>query len=238
MDYLLFVDDDTAFLQINKTYFERLGYVVFTAVNRKEMESCLQSQPVDCIILDIMFPEKGSGGYDLCRLIRQTQTSPIIFLTSLTEKDFMYKGFDLGADDYMTKPYELKELALRIRARINRNRGIPLRRELLSYPPLTIDAGARKAILLDKQLALTAHEFDILLLLARSPQTVFSMEAIYREIWKMPDLNSAQTVRVHLARMRHKLEEVYPEHHFIQLVWGKGFMFKSPGKDGDSETNP
>ncbi|MDD3253623.1 MAG: response regulator transcription factor [Lachnospiraceae bacterium] len=233
MDYLLFVDDDASFLRINRTYFEKRGYTVFTAVNRAELEHVLHSQPVDCIILDIMIPGEGNDGYSLCRLVKQTSAAPVIFLSSLTEKDFIYRGFNLGAEDYITKPYDLKELELRIRARIAQQRGVQRHADTISYSPLAIDIGARKALVRGTPISLTAHEFDILLLLARSPRTVYSLESIYREIWKLPDLNNAQTVRVHLARMRHKLEQACPEYRFIHVVWGKGFLFEQKKKETD-----
>ena len=224
MDKLLFVDDDPHFLKINKAYFEKRHYTVETVSNASRAIEALKEQPFDCIILDILMP--GPSGFHLCQQIKNETVTPVIFLTSLTEQDCMYRGFELGGDDYVTKPYEFRELELRIAARIRQARGI-LQNEILQFPPLSIDINSRRALVNGKAVSLTAYEFDILLLLARSPGKVYSLEAIYREIWRMPDLQSAQTVRVHLARMRHKLENACPERKFIELVWGKGFRFTS-----------
>lgn len=224
MNHLLFVDDDKELLKINRIYFERRNYAVSIAENQIKAQEILLNQPVDCIILDILMPKM--DGYQLCRWMKSNSTAPIIFLTSLTEKECMYRGFDLGGDDYMTKPYELKELECRIHARISQSKGFLQHGDSLVFPPLTLDVAGRKALIDNQGIGLTAYEFDILLLLARSPGKVFSLAEIYREIWKMPDLNSAQTVRVHLARMRHKLEEACPNRRFIELAWGKGFLFR------------
>lgn len=229
MHYLLFIDDDRNLLRINRTYFERRDYQVFTAENQPQAAALLKSQPIDCVILDILIPE--TDGYLLCEWIKNEISAPVIFLTCLTEKDCMYRGFDLGADDYMTKPYELKELEFRIKARINQNKGVAGRKNILSFPPLSIDVAGRRASIGQNPLGLTAYEFDILLLLVRSPGKVFSQDAIYREVWKLPDLNNAQTVRVHLAHMRHKLEQACPEYQFIRLAWGKGFSFQYDKKE-------
>lgn len=226
MPNVLFVDDDPSILRVNRVYFESRGYGVFTAQNRAQAEDALVKAQIDCIVLDILMPD--TDGWALCRDFKSRAATPILFLTSLTEQECLYRGFELGGDDYLTKPYELKELELRVKARIRASSG-EVRRELLSYPPLTLDAVGRRVTVDDRAVPLTAYEFDILLLLARHPGQVFSMEEIYRQIWNLPDLGSAQTVRVHLARMRRKLEDACGGVKLIQVVWGKGFLF-SPAK--------
>lgn len=224
MSGVLFIDDDPAILRVNRVYFESRSYRVYTAESPEQAEQVLGEYQIDCIVLDILMP--GVDGWTLCREFKAKRGIPIIFLTSLTEQDCLYRGFELGADDYMTKPYELRELEMRVKARIRQHAGAAPA-EPLCFPPLVIDADGRRALVDDKAISLTAYEFDILLLLARSPGKVFSMEAIYREIWKLPDLGNAQTVRVHLARMRHKLEAASPNHRFLEVVWGKGFLFRA-----------
>ncbi|NCB62709.1 MAG: response regulator transcription factor [Clostridia bacterium] len=227
MPSVLFVDDDKNILRINRVYFESRGYEVFTAESRERAEETLHTQTVDCVVLDILMP--GTDGWELCRAFRAETTVPILFLTSLTERDCLYRGFELGADDYITKPYELRELEARVKARILRGKSAPKLQELLSFPPLTIDPAGRRVLVDDRSVALTAYEFDILLLLSREPGRVFSLENIYQAVWGLPDLGSCQTVRVHLARMRHKLEEACPRRRYIELVWGKGFKFDGNG---------
>lgn len=235
MSSVLFIDDDSAILRVNRVYFESRSYRVYTAESREQAERVLGVCQIDCIVLDILMP--GVDGWALCQKFKAKWGIPIIFLTSLTEQDCLYRGFELGADDYMTKPYDLRELEMRVTARIRQYEGATSP-ELLSFPPLVIDADGRRALVNGKIISLTAYEFDILLLLARSPGKVFSMAAIYCEIWKLPDLGNAQTVRVHLARMRHKLETACPDRCFIELVWGKGFLFLKELHFGAANTPP
>ena len=226
MAAVLFIDDDASLLRVNRVYFEGRGFTVFTASCFVEAQKLLARHLVDCIVLDILMPE--TDGWDICRRLGRESMPPVIFLTSLTQQDCLYRGFELGASDYLTKPYELRELELRIKARISGYRG--KQQERLEFSPLSIDAVGRQVSIAGKPVALTAYEFDILLLLARSPGTVFSLEDIYRQVWALPDLGNAQTVRTHLARMRHKLEEACPSHCFIDLKWGKGFVFRPDGQ--------
>lgn len=123
-------------------------------------------------------------------------------------------------DDDKTGPCDLRELEFWVRACIEQNR-----EPLLSFPPLSIDKAERRVLINEKPIGLTPYEFDILYLLASAPYRVFSLAEVYREVWRLPDLGNAQTVRVHLTRMRHKLNEIYPSHTFIEIVWGKGFRF-------------
>lgn len=223
MYHLLFIDDDPELLKMNRIYFEKHGFTVYTAESEPQVLQFIRSYPIDCVILDIMMP--GSDGYELCNTLKSEISAPIIFLTGLTEKEFLYRGFCVGGDDFMTKPYDLKELEMRINARIRQYHGIMHRDEILSFPPLTIDVGGRCAAINGKPVALTSNEFDILLLLARFPGKVFPVDAIYREVWKLPDLETSHTVQVHVARMRRKLEAASPDHRFIGTVWGKGYLF-------------
>lgn len=228
MDQLLFVDDDAAILRIARRHFEPLGFSVHTAATPEEATALLFRQPVDCVVLDIMLP--GSDGFELCKTFKSMVKAPIIFLTSLTEREVMYQGFATGGDDFMTKPFDLKELAMRVRARIAQSRDTALRTARLEFPPLTLDIGSRVALCTGHALPLTAYEFDILLLLAQNPERLFSQEEIYRAVWKLPDLTNAQTVKVHVARLRHKLEEAMPEYDFIGTVWKRGYQFRPNAK--------
>lgn len=228
---VLFIDDDMSFLRVNRIYFEKHGFRVFTAKNVSEAQKIWTDEDLDCIVLDILMPE--TDGWEICRQLQEREMPPVIFLTSLTEQECIYRGFEMGAADYLTKPYELRELELRVNARIRGTHGF--RQELLSYGPLVIDVGLRRAIVNGKVLALTAYEFDILLLLARRPEKIFSLEEIYRVIWKLPDLGNVHTVRTHLARMRCKLEDALPDCRYIGRRWGKGFYFCPDGKEEEAD---
>ena len=223
IDHILVVDDDRDIRELIVDYLEKSGYRASGAANGKAMWAVLKNHQIDLIVLDIMMP--GFDGFLLCRRFKTQMTAPVIFLTSLTEKEYLYQGFSLGGDDFLTKPWDLKELEIRIRTRISQCSNRSLKGERLEFPPLTIDAGTRQASIGNVCVPLTAYEFDILLLLARSPGHVFSPDSIYREIWKLPDLDNTQTVKVHVARMRHKMEAACPGHSFIGTVWKQGYRF-------------
>lgn len=224
MPCLLFVDDDTNVLRINKSYFTQRGYTVTTCETAQQAIEHALKHPVDCAILDIAMPD--TDGFSLCRTFKAQMHAPVIFLTGMVEKEFLYQGFSIGADDFLTKPCDLQELEIRIRTRIRQQDALSLQNELLSFPPLLIDAGRRQLFISGTEVLLTAYEFDILLLLVRSPGHVFSPEAIYHEVWKLPALAVNQTVKVHMARMRHKLEAACPGRSFINTAWKKGYYFE------------
>lgn len=223
MPHLLFVDDDKNFLEINRRYFEERGFSVALCTNAEQALDYINKFPVDCVILDIMMP--GVNGFELCRYFKSRILAPIIFLTAYTEKEYLYQGFSFGGDDFLTKPCDLRELEIRINVRINQKNTGLLKAERYEYPPMVINAGTREVFINDILVPLTAYEFDILLLLVRSPDHVFSLKTIYHEIWKLPDLENAKTVKVHVARMRHKLEMACPQRKFIGTIWKQGYRF-------------
>lgn len=231
MDALLFVDDDERMLATNRIYFTKHGFEVFTATSGCAALDVMRSHPIDCVVLDIMMPQQ--NGYVLCRQLKEEFTTPIVFLTGLTAQNNLYQGFLQGGDDYLTKPYDFRELELRIRARILQKRGTAKQGTLLEFGPLTIDTAGRQTRANGVSIPLTANEFDILVLLARSPGILFSPKTIYQEIWHLPDLEATHTVRVHVGRLRQKLEAACPQHAYICTVWGKGYRF-----DGTAETLP
>ena len=228
MSYLLFVDDDPNILYVNQNYFTRRGYNVTVCTTSEQALLHIKKNPVDCVILDIVMPE--TDGFTLCRQFKTSMAAPVIFLTAMTEKEFLYQGFSLGGDDFLTKPYDLRELEIRINTRIRQQNGVTLRNEQFSFPPLLIDVGTRQVLIDNREVFLTAYEFDIFLLLVRSPGHVFSPEAIYREIWKLPDIDNTRTVKVHMARIRHKLEAACPDREFIGTAWKQGYYFEQYGQ--------
>lgn len=231
MATVLFIDDDESLLRVNRVYFEKHGFRVLTANGFAPAKAVWTQELIDCIVLDVLMPQ--TDGWEICRQLQGLRMPPVIFLTSLTEQECIYRGFELGAADYLTKPYELRELELRVNARIRGTRNT--RREPLAFGSLTVDTFGRQALISGKSLALTSYEFDILLLLAQQPGRVFSLKEIYREVWKLPDLGNVQTVRTHLARMRCKLEDALPDCRYIGRRWGKGFYFCPNGQDEKEE---
>lgn len=223
MPTVLFLDDDASFLRINQVYFESRGYTVLTADQFDQAERLLREQAADCIVLDVLMP--GVDGWEACRRLKEAQDTPILFLTSLSEQECLYRGFELGADDYMTKPYEFRELELRIKARTFTGKKKNLKQ--LNFQSLSIFPESRRAEIDGRVLNFTSYEFDILLLLASHPGQVFSLEEIYRQVWQQPDLGRTESARIRVAQMRHKLEDACPDRVFIDRVWGKGFVFRA-----------
>ena len=222
--HVLFIDDDENILQINKMYFEYRGYKVSTATTAKKAKELVNTYDFDCIVLDIILTTLDDG-YKLGKELKTVTTAPIVFLSSLTEQDFIYRGFTVGGEDYLTKPYDVKELVMRVDAHIRRYRGNAHHEEVISAPPLHINLTSHTVTLNGENVALTSVEFKILVLLCESPGKPFSPAEIYSEVWKMPDINATHTVHSHIGRMRKKLDSVYPEHQLIQTEWGKGYVF-------------
>lgn len=223
MDEILLVDDDEDINVVNARYLRKENFRVFTASNRIQALHILMKEHIDCIVLDVMLHKE--DGFALCREMKKLSDKPIIFLTNLSNEIDMEQGFQSGGMDYMYKPYSLKELKLRIQTRIHQYRKESIQGIQLNFPPLRILVEERLVYLEEQPIQLTASEFDVLLLMAKTPQTIFSIGEIYQAIWKMPDMENAQTVQVHIANLRKKMERVYPMHHFIQTVWGKGYKF-------------
>lgn len=230
MSKILIIDDDKDVLFAAEQYLQKNNEDVFTATGGSQGLRVLKQETIDCIVLDVLL--KGESGFDLCRKIRSFSSVPIVFLTNLSSQEDLKNGFLMGADDYITKPFSLEELYLRIQARIRQYYQIPSRQKILNFFPLRINLDARTIQIQDNRVPLTMSEFDILVLLAQTPEHVYTISEIYQRVWKMPDMNSTNTVQVHIANLRKKLEEAWADHMFIQTVWGKGYKFVEPPVSG------
>ena len=225
MHHVLFVDDDPVILQTNQSYFTARGYRVTVADNASDAMKLAQENEFDCIVLAVLLPN-GPDGFEICRKLRQSSGVPILFLTNLKEREAVYCSFASGGDDFLRKPYDIQELYLRVEARIRRYRDQRYRGgDVLLFPPLRIDLTTRQVTAGDRLLSFTGGEFDILAVLCAHPNQVLSPREIYTQAWKQPCINATHTVQVHMSHLRHKLEGVVPGHHFIQTVWGKGYLF-------------
>ena len=226
MPKLLLVDDDKEVLHINAKYFQNLNYTVKICSNASTAMKHIEEYNPDCIVLDVMMPKM--DGFQACQKIRQISNAPIIFLTGKDTEEDKIQGLLLGADDYMIKPYSLRELEVRIQVLIRRYQGTnPETSNTLSYPPLTLQLVQRKAFCYDEEILLTNKEYDLLYLLASHPNKVFTFEEIAEKIWGSYLDSSKQTIMVTASRLRKKLED-YPEvSKYIETVWSKGYEFVS-----------
>jgi len=221
---ILLVDDDTDILEINKAFLESEGYEVVTATSVATTMEKVQLHNFDCIVLDVMLPD--GSAYELPQRIQVYSSAPIIFLTARDQVEDKIQGFQVGADDYITKPYSLPELSLRINAHIRRN----LKSEgfLMEFPPLKINIKTREVSIKDQPVHLTNREFDILRLLAETPNVIVPFSRIYSHVWGDDTACDNHLVMVNISYLRKKMEKIAPEITFVKTEWGIGYSFAYP----------
>jgi len=223
---ILVVDDEQLLVKGIKFNLENDGYEVVTASDGLEAVEAAQSKKPDLIVLDLMMPRL--DGLGACRKIREFSDVPIIMLTAKTDDMDKLMGFEHGADDYLTKPFNILELKARIRALLRRSAPKTKERSARrTFGHITIDTDERNAYK-DSVLAdLTAKEFDLIELLMRSPNRVYSRESLLDTIWGYEYRSDIRTVDVHIRRLREKLEQNPAEPEYIQTKWGVGYYFKA-----------
>ena len=223
---ILVVDDEKLLVKGIKFNLENDGYEVLTGSDGVEALEIASSQTVDLIILDLMMPRM--DGLETCQRIREFSDVPIIMLTAKADDMDKLMGFEHGADDYLTKPFNILELKARMRALLRRSGGS--RREerssVLTCGNITLDVDARNAYNDGVLMDLTAKEFDLAELLMRNPNRVYSREALLDSIWGYEYRSDIRTVDVHIRRLREKLERNPAEPEHILTKWGVGYYFK------------
>ena len=221
---ILLVDDDKDILEINRAFLESEGYEVVTATTITQTMEKIQIHNFDCIVLDVMLPD--GSAFDLPQRLAPYSAAPIIFLTAKDQVEDKLQGLKVGADDYITKPYSLPELSLRINAHIRRN----MKSEgfLMEFPPLKINIKTREVLLKDKPVHLTNREFDILRLLAETPNVIVPFQRIYSHVWGDDSACDNHLVMVNISYLRKKMEKIAPEVTFVKTEWGIGYSFAYP----------
>ena len=222
---ILVVDDEELLVKGIRFNLQNEGYEVITGSNGLEAVQLAQSQTPDLIILDVMMPEM--DGLAACSSIRSFSDVPIILLTAKVEDMDKLMGFDNGADDYITKPFNILELKARIRALLRRaGAGTKQSSNLLTIGSITLDLDSRNAYRSGVLADLTAKEFDVIEFLMRNPNRVYSREALLDTIWAYEYRSDIRTVDVHIRRLREKLEENPAEPSYIMTKWGVGYYFR------------
>lgn len=219
---LLIVDDEPAILETVETKFRREGYTTFTADSAEEGMRLYKRIKPDLIVLDIMLP--GRSGLEFCRAVRKDSTTPILFLSARADDEDRVKGLELGADDYVTKPFNLSELAARVKAILRRSTGEPAR-EIVVQGNLSIDPKSHVANLGGKPLSLSPKEFALLYFLAQHPGQVFSREMLLDRVWGRDAFVSSRTVDVHIRWLRTHIEEDSNHPTRLQTVRSIGYKF-------------
>ena len=221
---ILIVDDDKAIRKLISIYLKNEAYDVYQASNGVEALELINQHSIDCIVLDVMMPEL--DGLQTLMKIREEKVIPVILLSAKSEDLDKITGLSLGADDYMTKPFNPLELAARIKAQVRRYKVFhEVKESSITVCDMTIDTETRQVTVNSKQINFTPREFDILLLLAKDPERVFSTEQIYSIVWKTDPYGSDNTVMVHIRKIREKLEQETGK-RYIETIWGVGYKIK------------
>jgi DNA-binding response OmpR family regulator len=220
---VLVVDDEPTIREIVVGYLEREGYRTLEAADGDRARALVEQDPPDLVVLDLMLP--GTDGLELCRWIRSRSRLPVIMLTARGEESDRIVGLELGADDYVTKPFSPRELAARVRTVLRRAEPEGGPDERLAFEELSIDAATREVTKNGKGLKLTAREFDLLWFLASHPRRVFSREQLMRRVWGYAAALDTGTVTVHIRRLREKLEDDPSHPRHLETVWGVGYRF-------------
>ena len=222
---ILVVDDEQLLVKGIKFNLENEGYQVETAFDGKKALELARNNNYDLIILDLMMPE--IDGLECCMKIREFSNVPIIMLTARGEDADKIIGFECGADDYITKPFNILELKARIRAMLRRAGGGQARQEnTITIGNLTLDTDQRIALRHGEAVELTAKEYDLIELLMKNPRRVYSRENLMNVVWGYSYAGDYRTVDVHIRRLREKLEDNPAEPAYIMTKWGVGYYFK------------
>jgi DNA-binding response OmpR family regulator len=222
MPTVLVVDDEPIVREVVCSYLAREGYRTLEAGDGDEARELLEHDRPALVVLDLMLP--GTDGLELCRWIRTQSDLPVIMLTARGEEADRIVGLELGADDYVTKPFSPRELVARVRTVLRRTGPEPAAAAgRLSFGDLTIDERSREVRKAGRELKLTAKEFDLLWFLARHPRQVFSRDQLMDRVWGYSAALDTGTVTVHVRRLREKIEDDPAHPRFLQTVWGVGY---------------
>jgi DNA-binding response OmpR family regulator len=223
MTTILVVDDEHTIREVVVRYLEREGYRTLEAADGNRARELLEGDSPDLVVLDLMLP--GTDGLELCRWIRSRSQLPVIMLTARGEESDRIVGLELGADDYVTKPFSPRELAARVRTVLRRAEPPVRENERLSFDGLVLDGESREVTRNETPVRLTAKEFDLLWFLARHPRRVFSRDDLMRRIWGYSAALDTGTLTVHVRRLREKLEDDPSRPRYLETVWGIGYRF-------------
>lgn len=228
---LLVVDDEERIRRLLKMYLEREGYVVEEAENGQIALQLALENEYNCILLDIMMPEK--DGMEVITELREHKDTPVILLTAKGEEANRVEGFELGADDYIVKPFSPREVVLRVKALLKRStafspsQSVSISKDIVVFPHLTIDHDAHRVSADGEEVSLTPKEYELLYFLAKAPDKVFDREQLLKEVWHYDFFGDLRTVDTHVKRLREKLNRVSEKAaKMIVTVWGVGYKFE------------
>lgn len=231
MRKILIIEDDKLIAELERDYLEVSGFKTEIAFNGEDGLNFALNKEFDLILLDLMLPSK--DGFQLCKEIRSNKEIPILMVTAKKDSVDKIKGFNLGADDYIVKPFDPSELVARVNAHLSRYDRLTsigkkdnIDNGVMVFKRLKILKRERRVYLADKEVKLANKEFELLLFLATNPNIVFSKTILLDRIWGMDSFADVATVTVHINRIRDKIEEDSSNPQFIETVWGAGYRFK------------
>lgn len=223
MARILVVEDDLSLQKALELFLTDIGHEVFTASNGLQALELTKALIPEIIILDIMLPKL--NGLEVCRKIKAESSIPIIFLSAKDAAEDRIEGFEVGADDYLTKPFNLKELELRINARLRQKNETTDRRRLV-YHDLIIDFNQKQVLLKNTLLNLTPIEFELIWCLASNPNTLFKNEELIEKVWKSTKDVTPNSLHVYIRRLRNKIEDDPKKPLYLHNIWGQGYIFR------------
>lgn len=228
---ILLVDDEERIRKLLNLYLTREGYEITEASNGAEALELALTEDFHCILLDLMMPEM--DGIEVAKELRKEKSTPVIMLTAKGEEGDRVEGLEVGADDYIVKPFSPREVVLRVKAILRRSSETAFIekdssvKDIIVYEYLVIDNDAHRVLADDKKVNLTPKEYELLLFLAKSPDKVFNREELLKEVWNYDFYGDLRTVDTHVKRLREKLNKVSPEaSQMIHTVWGIGYKFE------------
>ncbi|PFG13668.1 response regulator [Bacillus sp. es.036] len=229
---ILVVDDEERIRKLLRMYLERENYDIEEAENGEQALEMAIEDDFDLILLDLMLP--GMDGIEVCQQMREQKATPVIMLTAKGEEANRVQGFEVGADDYITKPFSPREVVLRVKALLRRSSTTKFlqtettTKNVIVFPHLTIDHDAHRVLAEEQIINLTPKEYELLYYLAKAPDKVFSREELLKDVWNYEFFGDLRTVDTHVKRLREKLNKVSPKAAaMISTVWGVGYKFEA-----------
>lgn len=229
MSKVLIIEDEQAIAELEKDYLELYQFEVnIENDGQKGLDRALLEN-YDIIIVDLMLPSV--DGFEICKRVREVKDIPMIVVSAKKEDIDKIRGLELGADDYITKPFSPSELVARVKAHLARyerlvGTGIRQENEFIEIRGMKIDKTARRVFINGEEKILTTKEFDLLTFLASNPNHVYSKEELFQEIWNMDSIGDIATVTVHIKKIREKIELNTAKPQYIETIWGVGYRFK------------
>ena len=223
--YILLVDDDPNIRRLVQLYLEKEGFRVACADRGDDALNIFRKEPPDLMLLDVMLP--GMDGWSVLKSVRKTSAIPIIMLTAKDETFDKVLGLELGADDYITKPFESKELVARVKAVLRRTQTPEEKTDVLSFPALTVSLAQYEVLYEGNKVDMPPKELEVLYFLASHPNQVFTRDQLLEQVWGFNFVgDSSRTVDVHIKRIREKLPDCEKHGWLIRTIWGVGYKFE------------